>query len=458
MNKYKLNIELNHFELLSNLTDLLFFQMLSSFGKRFDSKGAKPLDPKDLIYTNLYGQFGVDLESSRKRGDWVDTEKLLAKGRDWIIDQVKKSEIRGRGGAGFATGTKMSYLPKKVGKKPHYLVINGDEGEPGTCKDRQVLLNEPHKIIEGALLTSYAIQAHTCYAYIRGEFRYEIQRLQKAIDEAYKEKLIGKNNKFGWDFDVHIFSGAGAYVCGEETALLNSISGLPGHPRYKPPYPSKAGLFNAPTLVNNVETISSIPAICRRGGEWYSSIGVPGSKGTKIYCISGNVNNPCVVEEAMGVPIKYLIEKYGGGVIGGWDNLLGVFPGGMSCKMLTAEEASEAIMSFDDLEEYDSAFGTGALIVLDKSVDLLGTFARVAKFYEKESCGQCEPCRSGTARIADIIERLSNGTGKKKDIKLLEQAAKKNNPCCCGLAPAGADPIKGLLRHYRKEVEKLVKD
>lgn len=432
--------------------------MLSAFYHRsFAKQCSKFLDRKDCVFKNLYGDEPSDLSSAMQRGDWSDTSKFFENGRQWILTQVKKSEIRGRGGAGFSTGTKWSFVPKST-TPPHYLIVNADEGEPGTCKDRQILTNEPHKLVEGALLAGFTIQAHVCYVYVRGEFRHEISRLQTAIDEAYASGLIGKNNKFGYPFDIIIHSGAGAYVCGEETALMNSIQGVPGRPRFKPPYPAIHGLFNCPTVVNNVETISSISTICRKGGAWYSSIGVPGSRGPKIYSISGCVNNPCVVEDALGIPLKDLIEKHAGGVIGGWDNLQAVIPGGLSCPILNPKEASEAIMSYDDLASYGSALGTGAVIVINKNIDIIDAFARLAAFYHVESCGQCGPCRHGTARLAEILDRISKGRGVKADLCDLEQTATATNNCICALAGAASDPIKGLLKNFREEIKSRLKE
>ena len=417
---------------------------------------AKAAIKDDTIFTNLYGDYGLDLESAMQRGDWKDTDKILAKGRDWMLNEVKTSEIRGRGGAGFSTGLKWSFVPKNE-DKPHYLVINADEGEPGTCKDRMILTCEPHKLIEGALFASYTIRAHRAYVYIRGEFRHEAQRLQEAIDEAYKAGLIGKNNKHGYDFDISIHRGAGAYVCGEETSLMNSIQGLPGRPRFKPPFPAIKGLYDCPTCINNVETISSIPAIMKRGGKWFSSLGVKGSKGRKLFAISGCVNNPCVFEDNMGVSLKELIEKKAGGVKGGWDNLLGVIPGGLSCPILSKKQTEEAIMSYDDLASKGSALGTGAIIVLNKDVDLAQAFARISHFYCHESCGQCGPCREGTAKLAQIMERIANRQGTKEDLAELEETANGTANCICALAGAASDPIKGLLRNFRPEIMRLLK-
>jgi NADH:ubiquinone oxidoreductase subunit F (NADH-binding) len=403
------------------------------------------------MFTNLYGDRPPTLSASKARGDWSQTASFIAKGGPWIQGEVKTSEIRGRGGAGFPTGTKWSFVPKP-GPKPHYLVINADEGEPGTCKDRQILANEPHKLIEGALLASLAVHAHQAYIYIRGEFTYEAARLQAAIDEAYSAGLIGKKNAFGWPFDFAIHRGAGAYVCGEETSLLNSIEGLPGRPRFKPPYPAAKGLFGCPTVINNVETIASVSTILARGGKWFSGLGVKGSKGTKLYGISGRVNHPCVVEDTMGISLRELIDKHCGGVIGGWDNLLAIIPGGLSCPILSPTEANDAIMSYDCLAEYGSALGTGAVIVLDKSVDLLKAFARLSAFYKHESCGQCGPCREGTAKLAKITAKIADGKGEAGDLKELEETAAATTNCICALAGAASDPIRGLLKQFRYTV------
>lgn len=352
----------------------------------------------------------------------------------------------------FPTGLKWSFVPKG-GDAPHYLVINGDEGEPGTCKDRQILTNEPHKLVEGALLASIAVGAHQSYVYIRGEFRHEMARLQHAIDEAYAAGLIGARNKFNYPFDIYIHSGAGAYVCGEETSLLNSIEGLPGRPRFKPPYPAVKGLFGCPTVINNIETISSVPSILARGGKWFGGLGVKNSRGTKLFGISGCVNQPCVVEEAMGVSLKELIERHAGGVIGGWDNLLAIIPGGLSCPILNPDQAKDAIMSYDDLASLGSALGTGAVIVLNKDVDLFKAFARLSAFYKHESCGQCGPCREGTAKLATIMARIADGKAKPDDLEELEQTAIVTTNCVCALAGAASDPIKGLLKQFRYTVK-----
>ncbi len=283
------------------------------------------LKEQDKIFTNLNGKGTPLLEGAKKRGSWQKTKELLDLGSEKIIDEVKKSGLRGRGGAGFSTGLKWSFMPKNLPKA--YLVVNADESEPGTCKDRDILRYEPHKLLEGILLAGKAISASVAYIYIRGEFYNEYLVLKKALEEAYKEGLIGKNAcKSGYDLDVFIHRGAGAYICGEETAQLESIEGKKGFPRMKPPFPAGVGLFGCPTTINNVETIAMVPDILNRGGEWFASLGKPNNTGTKVFCISGHVNNPCNVEEELGIPLRELIEKYAGGVRGGWDNLLAVIP------------------------------------------------------------------------------------------------------------------------------------
>ena len=294
------------------------------------------LADKDRIFRNLYGQGDWGLEGARKRGAWDGTKGFIEKGRDWLVNAVKESGQRGRGGAGFATGLKWSFMPKQVGDRPHYLVVNADESEPGTCKDREVMRHDPHLLIEGCLYAGAAMAANTGYIYIRGEFVRERERLQAAIDQAYDAKLIGKNNIHGWDFDLYVHHGAGAYICGEETALLESLEGKKGQPRLKPPFPANMGLYGCPTTVNNVETIAQVPDILRRGAAWFAGIGRANNTGTKLYCISGHVERPCNVEEEMGIPLRELIERHAGGVRGGWDNLLAVIPGGSSMPLIPA--------------------------------------------------------------------------------------------------------------------------
>ncbi|MCC8418787.1 MAG: NADH-quinone oxidoreductase subunit NuoF [Rickettsia endosymbiont of Glossina mortisans submortisans] len=415
------------------------------------------LKEEDRIFTNLHGQQSHDLKSSKKRGNWDNTKALLDKGREFIIEEVKKSGLRGRGGAGFSTGMKWSFMPKNS-EKPCYLVVNADESEPGTCKDRDILRFEPHKLIEGCLLASFAIGANDCYIYIRGEFYNEASNIQRALDEAYKEGLIGKN-ACGSSFDCNIYlhRGAGAYICGEETALLESLEGKKGMPRLKPPFPAGFGLYSCPTTINNVESIAVVPTILRRGANWFASIGKPNNTGTKIFCISGHVNKPCNVEEAMGISIKELIEKYAGGVRGGWDNLKAIIPGGSSVPLLP-KSLCEVDMDFDSLRTAGSGLGTGGIIVMDKSTDIIYAIARLSKFYMHESCGQCTPCREGTGWMWRVMMRLVKANAQKSEIdELLNVTKEIEGHTICALGDAAAWPIQGLIRHFRSEIEERIK-
>ena len=412
------------------------------------------LKTKDIIFTNLFGENSFSLKEAKLRGDWDQTNEFIQKGSDWIIDEVKKSELRGRGGAGFPTGLKWSFMPKDPNKN-NYLVVNADESEPGTCKDRDMIRNEPHKLIEGCLLTSFAMNAHTCYIYIRGEYYNESVILQKAINEAYEAGLIGKNAcGTGWDLDIHIHRGAGAYICGEETALLESLEGKKGQPRLKPPFPANKGLYGAPTTVNNVETIAVVPTILRRGGGWFNALGKPKNTGTKVFCISGHVNTPCNIEEEMGIPLKELIEKHAGGVRGGWQNLKAVIPGGSSVPMIPKSICNDVHMDFDSLISVKSGLGTAAVIVMDQSTDLVKAIARIARFYKHESCGQCTPCREGTGWMWRILEKIGRGESNPAEIdKLLDVTKQIEGHTICALGDAAAWPIQGLFRHFRDEIE-----
>ena len=414
------------------------------------------LSDKDRIYTNLYGFEPFNLEYAKKRGDWDGTAALIKKGREWIIEEMKKSGLRGRGGAGFPTGLKWSFMPKELKDKPHYLVINADESEPGTCKDREIMRHDPHKLIEGALLAGFAMQAHHAFIYIRGEFVHEGSEVVQAIEEARAAGLLGKNAAgSGWDFDVTLHRGAGAYICGEETALLGSLEGKKGQPRNKPPFPAMAGLYSAPTTINNVETIASVPTILRRGGSWFASFGKDEKNtGTKLFCISGHVNSPCVVEEEMGISMKDLIEKHAGGVRGGWDNLKAVIPGGSSCPLLPAEICDTVLMDFDSLREVQSGLGTAGLIVMDKSTDIIYAIARLSYFYKHESCGQCTPCREGTGWLWRVMTRMVKGDAELEEIDMLLDVTKEiEGHTICAHGDASAWPIQGLMRHFRPEVE-----
>ncbi|MBX9786220.1 MAG: NADH-quinone oxidoreductase subunit NuoF [Alphaproteobacteria bacterium] len=417
------------------------------------------LKASDRIFINLYGIHDWRLKGAEARGDWDKTKALIAKGKDWIIQEITASGLRGRGGAGFPTGRKWGFMPPDDGKTPRYLVVNADESEPGTCKDRDILRFEPHKLIEGALIAAVAIGAHVGYVYVRGEFYTEANHLEEAIAEAYKAGLLGKNAaKSGWDFDLYVHRGAGAYICGEETALLESLEGRKGMPRLKPPFPAIVGLYGCPTIVNNVETLAVVPTILRRGASWFGGIGTSNNAGTKIYCLSGHVNTPCNVEEAMGIPLKELIEKYGSGVRGGWDNLLAVIPGGSSVPLIPKDVCEKVLMDFTSLAEVKSGLGTGGIIVMDKSTDIVRAIARLSKFYMHESCGQCTPCREGTGWIWRMLSRLADGIGSPKDIDVLEEVTYEiEGHTICALGDAAAWPVQGLIRHFRPELERRLK-
>jgi NADH-quinone oxidoreductase subunit F len=416
------------------------------------------LSDKDRIFTNLYGLSSPGLAGAQARGDWKGSRELLAKGREWLIEEIKASGLRGRGGAGFSAGMKWSFMPKEIGSRPHFLLINADEGEPGTCKDRDIIRNEPHKLIEGALLSGFAMGAHTAYIYIRGEFFRETELLQKAIDEAYAAGLIGPDAcGSGWAFDIHLHRGAGAYICGEETALIESLEGRKGQPRLKPPFPANVGLYGCPSTVNNVETIAVVPEILRRGAKWFASLGRPKNTGTKIFCISGHVNNPCNVEEEMGIPLRDLIETHAGGVRGGWDNLQAVIPGGSSVPLIPPSICETVRMDFDSLQEVKTGLGTAAVIVMDKSTDIVRAIARLSKFYKHESCGQCTPCREGTGWMWRVMERLVRGNATVEEIDVLEQVTRQvEGHTICALGDAAAWPIQGLIRHFRPELERRI--
>ena len=412
------------------------------------------LADKDRIFTNLYGLHDWRLAGARARGDWDATKDLVLKGRDWIVSEVKNSGLRGRGGAGFPTGVKWSFMPKESAR-PTYLVVNADESEPGTCKDRDIIRHDPHKLVEGCLLASVGMGVHHCYIYIRGEFFNEAQHLQSAIEEAYAAGLIGKNAcGSGYDFELVLHRGAGAYICGEETALLESLEGKKGQPRLKPPFPAAVGLYGCPTTVNNVETIAVVPSILRRGASWFASFGRPKNEGTKVYCLSGHIEKPCNVEEAMGIPLKELIERYAGGVRGGWDNLLGIIPGGSSVPVIPKSVCDTVLMDFDALRDVKSGLGTAAVIVMDKSTDIIKAIARLSKFYMHESCGQCTPCREGTGWMWRVLTRMAEGRAHKREIDMLLEVTKQvEGHTICALGDAAAWPIQGLIAHFRHEIE-----
>ena len=402
---------------------------------------------------NLHGFDDPFLQGALDRGIWSNTKEILKKEPNEIIELVKASQLRGRGGAGFSTGLKWSFMPKDTGKQ-HYLVVNADESEPGTCKDREMIRNDPHMLIEGCLIASYAIQASKCYIYIRGEYFFEYQQLEKAIKEAYDKNLIGKNAcGSGFDFDLYVHRGAGAYICGEETALLESLEGKKGQPRLKPPFPAGAGLYGMPTTINNVESIAVVPTILRRGSEWFKNLGSENNTGTKVYCISGNVNNPCTIEEEMGIPLKELIEKYAGGVQGGWDNLLAIVPGGSSTPLLPKNICETVKMNFDDLKANGSGLGTAGIIVVNRDFDIAEVIERFSHFYKHESCGQCTPCREGTGWMHRMMQKLIKGHISPEQLELLENVTKQiEGHTICALGDAAAWPIQGLIKNFKTEL------
>jgi NADH-quinone oxidoreductase subunit F len=412
------------------------------------------LADKDRIFTNLYGQGDWTLEGARARGAWVGTKEFIDQGRDWITNEVKASGLRGRGGAGFPTALKWTFMPKVNDGRPHYLLVNADESEPGTCKDRDILRHDPHHLVEGCLLAARAMDAHLAFIYVRGEFIRERQRLEAAVEQAYEARLIGKDNIHGWDLDIIVHHGAGAYICGEETALMESLEGKKGQPRLKPPFPAGMGVYGNPTTVNNVESIAVVPEILRRSGAWFASIGRANNTGTKLMCVSGHVNKPATFEEAMGVTFEEIIEKHCGGIRGGWDNLLAVIPGGASVPCVPGEKIRHAVMDFDGLREVGSSLGTAAVIVMDKQTDIIKAIWRLSAFYKHESCGQCTPCREGTGWMMRVMERMVEGRAQKREIDMLFEVTKQvEGHTICALGDAAAWPIQGLIRNFRHVIE-----
>jgi len=415
------------------------------------------LADKDRIFTNLYGQGDWHLAGAQARGAWQDTKTFIDRGRDWITNEVKGSGLRGRGGAGFPTALKWTFMPKVSDGRPHQLLVNADESEPGTCKDREILRHDPQHLVEGCLLAGRAMDAHIAYIYVRGEFIRERQRLEAAVQEAYDAKLIGKDNIHGWDFEIVVHHGAGAYICGEETALMESLEGKKGQPRLKPPFPAAMGVYGNPTTVNNVESIAVVPEILRRGGAWFAGINRPNNTGTKLFNISGHVNKPVTVEEAMGISLEELIDKHAGGIRGGWDNLLAVIPGGSSTPCVPGEKARKMLMDFDGTKEMGSSFGTAAVIVMDKSTDIIRAIWRLSAFYKHESCGQCTPCREGMGWMMRVMERMVEGRAQKREIDMLFEVTKQiEGHTICAFADGAVWPIQGLIRNFRPVMEERI--
>ncbi len=391
-----------------------------------------------------------------KAGGYGSLKKALAMDPADVINEVRESGIRGRGGAGFPAGVKWGFVPKDS-TKPKYLICNSDESEPGTFKDREIIHTDPHMLLEGITISAYAIGANAAYIYIRGEFRLEADYLEAAIAEAYRKKYLGKNVlSSGFDMDIYVHRGAGAYICGEETALIESIEGKRGQPRLKPPFPAVVGLFGCPTVVNNVETLASVPYIIEHGGAAYAEIGRPRNTGSKLFCVSGHVERPGVYELEMGTPFREIIEEHCGGVKGG-KKLKGFIPGGSSCPVLPADKV-DTPADFDSVAEAGSMLGSGALIVMDETVDMVWVLENLLTFYAHESCGQCTPCREGSDWALNIVRRIRKGHGRPEDLEALERIAKYTcaGMTICPLADAFSGPITSYLTHFREEFEEYI--
>src|SRR5579872_3444183 len=426
------------------------------------------LEDKDRIFTNLYGLYDPMLKGARARGDWDGTKAILEKGRDAIVEEVKASGLRGRGGAGFPTGLKWSFMPKQS-DRPCYLIVNADESEPGTCKDRDIMRHDPHKLVEGCLVAGFAMGACAAYIYIRGEFANEAKVLQAAIDEAYEAGLIGKDAcGLGYAFDVYLHRGAGAYICGEETGLLESLEGKRAWPRIKPPFPAVEGLFRKPTIVNNIETLACVTHILDRGVDWFRSIGVPpdpsnprdaGSLGPKLYCISGHVNKPGCVELPLGITARALVDDFGGGVWKG-RKVKACVPGGISMGFLSAAEMDTPLDFNGPLKVGCLGLGTAAVIIIDDQTSMVDVLYNCCRFMAHESCGQCTPCREGTDWSRKILERIRAGQGSLADLDTLADISKTMGTIpgttICGLADGAAWPIKNALSKFRGEFEQYI--
>ncbi len=408
--------------------------------------------------------FGSDeswtLPVYEKHDGYIAWRKILA-GKvtsDEVINEVKASGLRGRGGAGFPTGLKWTFMPRDVsGQK--YLICNSDEAEPGTCHDREVLRYNPHAIVEGMAIAAYAMGATVGYNYIRGEFMNEpIPRFEAAVKEAYDAGLLGKNIRgTGIDFDLHTFVGAGAYICGEETALLESLEGKQGKPRFKPPFPAHFGLYGQPTTINNTQTLACIPAIMRNGAAWFAGLGPENSGGTALFSVSGHVEKPGNYELPMGIPFKDLLE-IAGGMLGG-RNLKAVIPGGSSVRVVTGETIINCTMDYTSLQQAGSSFGTGAVVVMDDTTCMVKVLRRISRFYMAENCGQCTPCREGTGWLYRMLTRIVDGKGRKDDLqKLLDVANKIEGHTICALGDAAAWPVQSFLKHYHHEFEYMIRN
>jgi len=415
---------------------------------------------QNLVCFNTSGQErSWSIETYEKNQGYEAWRKILAgkMSAAEVIDEVKSSGLRGRGGAGFPTGLKWSFMPRDADVQK-YLVCNSDESEPGTCHDREVLRNNPHALVEGMAIAAYAMGATVAYNYIRGEFLDEpVPRFEAAVKEAYDAGLLGKNIQgSGIDFDLNTFVGAGAYICGEETALLESLEGKQGRPRFKPPFPANFGLYGKPTTINNTQSLASVPAILRNGAAWFAGLGPEGSGGTALFSVSGHVEKPGNYELPMGIPFKDLLEEICGGMLGG-RKLKAVIPGGSSCKVLPAEAIMDCTMDYNSLQQAGSSFGTGAVIVMDETTCMVKVLRRISRFYMAESCGQCTPCREGTGWLYRMLTRIVEGRGEEEDLqKLVDVANKIEGHTICALGDAAAWPVQSFLKHYFHEFEYMV--
>jgi len=408
----------------------------------------------EVCFRTLHLDKPWTLESYRSVGGYEVVKKILTEQTpvNDLIEELKLSALRGRGGAGFPTGLKWSFMPRNAeGQK--YIVCNSDEGEPGTCKDRDILRYNPHQLIEGMIIAGYCIGASKGYNYIRGEFVEPIKRFEGALEEACAEGLLGKNLfGSGFDFDLNAHYGGGAYVCGEETALLESIEGKKGQPRFKPPFPAGFGLYGRPTTINNTETLSSVPVILAKGGQWFLDMGKPNNGGTKLFCVSGHVNKPGNYEVPMGIPFAELLEMAGG--VRNGHKLKAVIPGGSSTPVLPAEIIMQTDMDYDSISKAGSMLGAGSVIVMDETTCMVKALARLSHFYAEESCGQCTPCREGTGWLAKVMHRIEHGQGRQEDLDLLNDVAGRiRGRTICALGDAAAMPVQGFLKHYREEFQ-----
>ena len=419
-------------------------------------------DFKPVLTEHIHAENSHTLEFYRSVGGYSALEKVLkSMSSDEVIEEVKISNLRGRGGAGFPAGVEWGFIPKD-GDKPKYLICNADESEPGTFKDRLLMNKVPHQMLEGIIIASYAIQAHLSFIYIRGEFYEEYLVLEQMITEAKTAGLLGKNIlDSGYDLEVVIHRGAGAYICGEETGLLESLEGKRGWPRIKPPFPAVEGYLKSPTIVNNVETLANVPHIFNRGIDWFRSIGPADGPGPKLYCISGRVKKPGVYEEAMGIPLKELIYDRAGGITEDRE-LKAVFPGGSSAPILTAEEAENLNMDYTSVSKANSMLGSAGIIVMDETVDMVKACLNIARFYAHESCGQCTPCREGTTWLVKILTRLYNGFGTRRDIEMLLEITENIGGLAdfslgsfgktiCPFGEAVAWPVRSFVEKFKSE-------